>query len=123
MSENSQLIVTPQEAESGKGMAIVAYLVFFVPFLIDDAKKNRFVMYHTEQAIVLLIVNLAVTILGIVTCGFGFILSIPVLVFYVLGIINAVNGEAKPLPLIGQFGEKLNLVKNLEAAQLKGGNQ
>lgn len=123
MSENTQLIVTPQEAESGKAMAIVAYLIFFVPFLIDDAKKNRFVMYHTEQAIVLLLVNLGVTVIGIVTCGFGFILSIPVLVFYILGIVNAVNGEAKPLPLIGQYGDKLNLVRNLEAAQLKGGNQ
>jgi hypothetical protein len=28
-----------------------------------------------------------------------------------MGIINAVKGEAKPIPLVGSFGEKFNLVK------------
>jgi len=28
-----------------------------------------------------------------------------------MGIINAFGGKVQPLPLIGQFGEKFNLVK------------
>ncbi len=111
MAETRQLNITPEEAEAGKTMAILAYFVFFVPLIVEEAKKNKFAMYHTEQAIVLLIFNLIVNIIGVVTCGFGYILFIAVIVYYIIGIINAVKGEAKPLPLIGQYGEKFNLVK------------
>lgn len=112
MAESTRnLNITPEEIESGKTMAFVAYLIFFIPLLMDDAKKNKFVMYHTEQSIVLLIVNVIMNIIGIVTCGFGYILYIAVIVFYIMGIVNALGGKVVPLPLIGQYGEKFNLVK------------
>ena len=112
MAESTrQLNITPQEAEAGKTMAIIAYFVFFVPLLVEDAKNNKFAMFHTEQSIVLLIVNVIVGIVGTITCGIGLILYIPLLIFYIMGIMYAVKGEAKPIPWIGSFGEKLNLVK------------
>ena len=111
MSETRQLNITPEEIESGKTMAIVAYLIFFVPLLMDDMKRNKFVMFHTEQAIVLFIVNILAAVLGTITCGIGLILYIPWLIFLIMGIINAAGGKVTPLPLIGQFGEKFNLVK------------
>ena len=112
MAESTrQLNITPEEIESGKTMAIIAYFIFFVPLLVEEAKKNKFAMYHTEQAIVLLILNLIVGIVATITCGIGLILYIPLLVFYIMGIVYAAQGQVKPLPLIGQFGEKFNLVK------------
>jgi uncharacterized membrane protein len=112
MAESTRnLNITPEEIEAGKTMAFVAYLIFFIPLLMDEYKKNKFVMYHTEQSIVLLIVNILINIIGVVTCGFGYILYIAVIVFYIIGIINAFGGKVAPLPLIGQFGEKFNLVK------------
>ena len=112
MAESTrQLNITPQEAEAGKTMAIIAYFVFFVPLLVEDAKNNKFAMFHTEQSIVLLIVNVIVGIVGTITCGIGLILYIPLLIFYIMGIMYAVKGEAKPIPWIGSFGEKFNLVK------------
>ncbi len=112
--------IPPQEIEAGKAMAIISYFIFFIPLLVEDAKNNKFAMYHTEQAILLLIANLAAGIITAVTCGIGGILYFAVIAFYIIGIINAVQGQAKPLPLIGQYGEKFNLVRNAEAAQLKG---
>jgi uncharacterized membrane protein len=112
MAESTrQLNITPQEAEAGKTMAIISYFIFFVPLLVEDARNNKFAMYHTEQSIVLLILNLIIGIVGTITCGIGLVLYLPLLVFYVMGIINAVKGEAKPIPLVGSFGEKFNLVK------------
>ena len=111
MADSRQINFTPQDAEAGKTMAILAYLIFFIPLLMDDMKKNNFVMYHTEQAIVLLIFNIIAGILGTITCGIGLILYIPWLVFLIMGIMNAAKGEAKPLPLIGSFGEKFGLAK------------
>ncbi len=111
MSDYKNLNISPEEIESGKTMAFVAYLIFFIPLLMDDAKRNKFVMFHTEQAIILFIFNIIVTILATVTCGIGGFLFIASLVFFIMGIINAFGGKVVPLPLIGQFGEKFNLVK------------
>lgn len=112
MTEQTRnLNITPEEIEQGKTMAFLAYLVFFIPLLMEDMRRNKFVMFHTEQAIVLLIFNLIAGILGTITCGIGLILYIPWLVFLIMGIMNALNGKVVPLPLIGQFGEKFNLVK------------
>ena len=112
MAESTrQVNFTPEDAANGKTMAIIAYLIFFIPLLMDDMKSNNFVMYHTEQAIVLLIFNIIAGIIGTITCGIGLILYIPWLIFLIIGIMNAAKGEANPMPLIGQFGEKFNLVK------------
>lgn len=111
MADTRQINFTPQDAESGKTMAIIAYLIFFIPLLVEDAKKNNFVMYHTEQAIALFIFNIILGIIATITCGIGLILYIAWIVFLIMGIMNAAKGEAKPLPLIGSFGEKFNLVK------------
>lgn len=105
------LNITPEEIQQGKTMAIVAYLIFFIPLLMDDMRKNKFVMFHTEQAIVLLLLNIAAGIVGTITCGIGLILYIPWLIFLIMGIMNAANGEVKELPLIGQYGKMFNLVK------------
>ena len=106
-----QINYTPEDVNNGKTMAILAYLIFFIPLLMDDMKRNNFVMFHTEQAILLLIVNILAGIIGTITCGIGVILYIPWIVFMIMGIMNASKGECKPLPMIGQYGEKFNLVK------------
>jgi uncharacterized membrane protein len=112
MSESTrQINFTSEDIEKGKTMAIIAYLIFFIPLLMDDMKNNNFVMFHTEQAIVLFILNIAAAIIGTVTCGIGLILYIPWMIFLVMGIMYAAKGEAKELPVIGKFGEKFNLVK------------
>ncbi len=74
-------------------------------------RKNKSVMFHTEQSILLLILNIAAGIIGTITCGIGLILYVPWLILLIMGIMNAANGEVKPLPVIGQYGEKFNLVK------------
>lgn len=112
MTETSrQINFTEDDVQKGKTMAIIAYLIFFIPLLMDDMKNNNFVMFHTEQAIVLFILNIGAAIIGTLTCGIGLILYIPWLIFLIMGIMNASKGEVTPLPVIGKFGEKFNLVK------------
>ena len=100
---------TARDAEQNKGMAIIAYLLFFVPLLTGDHKKSRFVMYHTNQGLVLFLFSvggsIVSSILMIVLIGFLLILLVGIasLVFFIIGIINVLNGRMKPLPLIGKF--------------------
>lgn len=105
MADTRLMNIPPEEIEAGKAMAIIAHFVFFIPLLVEDARKNRFAMYHTEQALALLL-----------PC----ILCAPVgLIGQIIGAINASNGQLFETPIIGQLGEKFNLVRNAEAAQLK----
>lgn len=124
MSDSRNLTFTPEEIEDGKVMAILAWIIFLVPLFA--ARDKRFAMFHTEQAIVLLIVfiplyiviTIITMIIGQVSGTLACIVSIlsfgvwiVYLVLWVIGLISAIQGKAKELPFIGQYGAKLNLVK------------
>ena len=114
---------TPEEIENGKMMAFLAYLsltvgfpLFVLPLVMEDLKKNKFTMFHVEQAIICYIVFIAGFIIGFVGSFFCigaifFLVPLAAWIFSILGIVNAFNGKLVALPVIGQFGEKLNLVK------------
>jgi len=104
---------SPDQKDSSKNttMAFVAYIFFVIP-LLTDSKNDLFVKYHVKQSLGLLIAWIAISIFSIVPIigwVFGPILAIAVLVLWVLGVLNALQGEQKPLPLIGEYAEKLNI--------------
>lgn len=91
-----------------KLLAAIAYVWILCIVTILCAKDDPFARYHANQGLVLLIANLAATVLGFVlglipVVGgiISWIIGVVLFVFMILGIINAVKGEMKPLPLIG----------------------
>ncbi len=97
--------------ELNTGMAVLAYIIFFVP-LLTDAKDDPYVKYHVKQGLVLFIAWVLTGVFNMVPVIGWFLAPIVYLVLLVLlimGILNAVNGNKKPLPLIGQFADKINL--------------
>ena len=117
MAESTrQLNITPEEIESGKTMAILAYILFIIPLVVEEAKQNKFAMFHTEQAIVIAILHLAGFILGTIgsmVCigAIFYLINLFAFVLWIMGLIYAIQGQVKAVPLVGQFGEKFNLVK------------
>ncbi|MEK7152165.1 MAG: DUF4870 domain-containing protein [Patescibacteria group bacterium] len=110
----------PQGQKKGQNtmMAIVAYILFFIP-LLTDAKNDPFVKYHVKQGFVLFIAYIIVMVVSRMLYGFGFgfgfiglssLLNVALLVLLVMGIMHAINGEQKPLPLIGQFADKIKFL-------------
>ncbi|KKS82724.1 MAG: hypothetical protein UV58_C0006G0023 [Candidatus Wolfebacteria bacterium GW2011_GWC1_43_10] len=104
-----------QESKGEKkniGMAIVAYILFFVPLLTDD-KNDPFVRYHVRQGLAFLIAAIIVGIFGTFVPIIGWILFFPLqlilLVIWIMGVVHAAKGEEKPLPIIGKFGEGLKI--------------
>lgn len=91
-----------------KLLAAISYVWILCIVTILCAKDDAFARYHANQGLVLLIANIAVTVAGFVL-GFipiigaviSWLLGIVLFVFMILGIINAVKGEMKPLPFIG----------------------
>ncbi|MCX7737081.1 MAG: hypothetical protein N2319_10240 [Candidatus Kapabacteria bacterium] len=100
-------VFSPEDIEKNKVISFLAYLIFFIPLIA--APDSKFARFHANQGLILLIFSLAIYIIGSVTTVIfiGFIILfigwIPILVFAIMGIINALNGQAKPLPLIGKF--------------------
>ena len=102
------------EKEKNTGMAIVAYIIFFIP-LLTDAKDDKFVKYHVRQGLMIFIAWIALSILGMIiyipfiSWFIIMILRLGVFILMIMGIMNAAQGEKKPLPLIGKWGEKINI--------------
>lgn len=105
--KNSQSQAGPG-AKKNIGMAVVAYIIFFIP-LLTEAKNDPFVKYHVKQGLVLFICSFGVYLVGQVIPVLGFVvaslLNIVIIVLLIVGIINAANGDEKPLPLIGKFAD------------------
>ena len=92
------------DIEQNKAMGLLAYILFFIPLLA--AKESPFARYHANQGLVLFLCGLISSVLWIIPI-LGWIiapiLSIVITVLAVIGIINALNGKAKELPIIGKF--------------------
>lgn len=109
--------VNEKDIRDNKVMAVLAYLgiLVLVPFFM--AKESRFARYHVRQGLTLFVLEIAYSMIyQILTVAilmvswrfyyivrlFGYVaLVFPVMA--VMGIVNAVNGQEKELPVIGKI--------------------
>lgn len=103
-----------KDAQDNKAMAVLAYIIFLIPLFA--AKESKFARYHTNQGLVLFIASVALSIvysilttilyaiswrLGLAVSGILWLVFLLPTILAVIGIINAVNGRMKPLPILG----------------------
>ena len=109
-------VFTKKDIEDNKTMAIIAYIFFFVPYL--SAKDSKFAMYHAKQGLGLFLLALAGWLvvqvlwkiypssiwnfLGLLTNAW----SLGITALAIVGIINASQGQAKELPIVGDLVKK-----------------
>lgn len=104
----------PQDINNNKGMSVLAYIGFLLLVPLLACPNSKFARYHTNQGLVLFLLEFALGvvtgILGIIPIAgliIGGLLSavggIFTLVLMIMGIINAAQGQAKELPLIGKI--------------------
>jgi uncharacterized membrane protein len=116
------------DIQANKTMAILAYIIFFIPLIAGAHKTSIYARYHANQGTVLFLFCLVWGILygiltaiftailfnpttwysggwgvlGVVTTILGLLWLIPA-IFCVVGIVHAAKGQMKTLPLIGKF--------------------
>lgn len=111
----------PADIEDSKVLSLFAYLglLFLIPLLARP--NSRYARFHTNQGIVLFLLDILVWVAGIVLNVLTLrlfplfvmvrlimtLLNLGLLALSILGIVNAVTGKAKELPLIG----KINILK------------
>lgn len=105
------------DVTQNKAMAILAYFGPLVLIPIFAAKGSKFARYHSNQGLLLLIAcaawSIVYSIINWVILAISWrlyflssiigIFSIVFIVLAVIGIVNAANGKAKELPVIGKY--------------------
>ena len=97
--------VTVQE---GKTIAIISYITWIgtiVAFIMNNEKKNPFASFHIRQMIGLSLISI-INSFVIERFASGYIswaIHIILIVFWIIGLIGAVQGEEKKIPLLGDL--------------------
>lgn len=86
-------------------MAVLCYIwILWIIPLLTDSKNEPFVRFHINQGIILTIFSLAAWVLRWIPFIGGFLgwaAGVFLLVLSIIGIINAINMEEKPVPILG----------------------
>jgi uncharacterized membrane protein len=104
--------------DNGKTTAIVSYITLIgwliAYFAMHKDKKTSLGSYHLRQTLLLficaIVYQVIIRIVIMAVPAIGLILSLVGLVFLVLwimGLIAAINGEEKPMPLIGEKAQEI----------------
>jgi len=106
-----------KDAEDNKLMALLSYIgpLCIVPLVTGDYKKSPFVHFHVNQGLVLFLSSVIWSIaqwpvymvlrtikMGLLSPLFS-LLSLAFLILAIIGIVSALNGQAKELPVIGKI--------------------
>lgn len=118
MGNDLTMTFDPNDVQQNKVLSLFSYLglLFLIPLLA--APNSPFARFHVNQGVVLFLFDIVsgiavgiisaivvwIPFVGVILIGLlGAAISICSLIFTILGIINAVTGKAKELPLIGKI--------------------
>jgi len=91
-----------EDIDKNKGYAVLSYIGILVLIPILAAKDSKFARFHANQGLVLCLLGIIIFALANFISIIG-ILDVAVLVFAIMGIVYAAQGQAKDLPLIGSI--------------------
>ncbi len=104
-----------------KTVSIVSYITiigWLIAYLVGKDNLDAFAKYHLRQSlglalsaiisgVVIGILLMLIPALGLIT----WVVNVFFFVLFIIGIINAVNGQMKPLPVIGKmFEDKFSFI-------------
>ncbi|HYC69745.1 MAG TPA: hypothetical protein VEB66_00975 [Opitutaceae bacterium] len=100
------------ETGEDKTVAILSYLTivgFIIALIMHGQKKTQLGAFHLRQTLGFVITGFAIGVVSVVPI-LGWliaILSMPVFfVFWIMGLVSAIQGKLKPVPLVGEHFQK-----------------
>ena len=94
--------------EEGKTMAIISYITWLgtlIAFLMNNQQRNSFASFHIRQTIGLGLFFLANSFIinRFVENWITGLIALALLVLWIIGLVGAINGEEKKVPLVGDL--------------------
>ena len=112
------MVKMSKEIEEGKFWAFLGVFLTVLGFiLVLLAKKdNKYAMYYGKQGLVLFIAYIGIWLITMVMhmipiLGWLIIAGLWIIfvVLWIIGLVYAVSGEEKDIPIIGEFAKKINV--------------
>ncbi len=104
------------DIEENRILSLFAYLGILILVPIFAAPESKYTKFHVSQGVNLIIAELVVSVLTAITSFFVWVPLLPEImgavasiagvilsVLLIIGIINAVTGKAKELPIVGKW--------------------
>jgi uncharacterized membrane protein len=111
---------TPAPAASGmdgKTISIISYFTWIgwiIAFVMYSSNKSQLAAFHIRQSLLLMILGILVYIIQIMLIFVPFLgwaviglLWIGIVVLWILGLVSAINGQEKPIPVIGALAQNI----------------
>ena len=104
----------------GKTIAIVSYMTWIgwiIAYVMHGNNKTQIGAYHLRQTLLLHILwvitwiirwfLLFIPVIGWMLFWLSWVIFIGLLVLWIVGLIAAINGEEKPIPVLGPWAQQL----------------
>lgn len=101
----------------GKTIAIISYFSvvgWIIAYVLYTSNKSQLAIYHLRQSLALIICGIACYIVFIILLFIMpfisfllWILGVVLLILWVIGLVAAINGQEKPVPVIGPLAQNM----------------
>ena len=94
----------PVSVADDKTVAILSYITiigFIVAIVLNSNKKTRLGAFHLRQ-----VLGLILTSFLLIIPFLNILIAVCLFVFWIMGLIAAIQGQMKPVPLIGAMYQK-----------------
>ena len=97
-----------KEIEEGKAFAFLGIFLTVLGFIIVllAKKDNKYAMYYAKQGLIIFIAYIILAVIGMIPFlgwAIAAIGSIALVVLWIIGLVNSLSGEMKPIPFIGKY--------------------
>jgi len=100
METATQRSLTISDKEKSNGtIAYITIIGLIIAFVQNQEQKSEYVNFHVRQMIGLTLIAVAVGWIPLV----GWLVALGVVVFWIIGLMGAMNGERKAVPLVGEY--------------------
>jgi len=106
--------------DNGRTVALVSYLTIIgwvVAYVMYSSQKTALGAFHLRQSIALFIIGFMLYVLNMIFFFVPFlwwvinialaVAGVGLFVLWIIGLVAAVNGEQKPVPVIGQKAQEI----------------
>ncbi len=88
-----------------KLVAILSYITiigWIIALIMNSKEKTKLGRFHIRQALIIMLAGIVVSWIPVI----GWILSIILFIFWIMGLVAAIQCKEKEVPIIGAWGQK-----------------
>ncbi|MCC9042203.1 DUF4870 domain-containing protein [Myroides sp. M-43] len=98
-----------------KTLSIVSYITiigWLVAYFIGKEKADDLLKYHLRQSLGIMLISIVLNVALVIVISiipslyFLAYIGYAIMLFWIIGIINAANEKQQPLPVIGEWADK-----------------